>query len=258
MPKEKEYCFATLALGPRYRAMTVDLAAELAQHAPGASLVVYSDRPSDFDTVSNIKAFPHRQYGILHCYNDKLFLIETALSIAPVVIHIDADTHIVDRIPEDLHWKPGITSVYENLVDHVTKNRPHSLPDLKKVADKLEMTPNQWENAVWIGEALYVVVPEGGKEREFLRMWQKIGDYMELRGMYAGSGNFMGLAAAKVGLSVHNEGYRELAAVLKHWDASLSRPKPTLWKSFSKRFGYHYRLNRARLRALQDFDFYYR
>lgn len=237
--------------------MTAELAGEIATHAPESTLVVYTDKPQEFDALANVKAFRHSQQGILHCYNDKLFLLQKAIEMFPVAIHIDADTHLLSPLP-DIEWKSGITSVFENLIEHVRRYRPHNLPDLKKAADKMGLTQTQWENAVWIGEALYVMVADGGKEIDFLRWWEKVGRYMELRGMHAGEGNFMGLAAAKAGYPVQAEGYALLQPVAQHWDASSSRPQATAWQKLRKRFAYHYRLNRTRLQALQDFDFYYR
>lgn len=255
---QKDFCFCTLALGQRYRAMVMELATELEKYSSGTSLVILTDEPKEFSNYSNIIAFKHHQQSILHCYNDKRFLTEKALSLFRVAIHIDADTKILDTIPEDIEWKPGITGRHENLVQHVTKNRPHSLADLKKVASKLEISDEAFKNASWIGESLYMVARDGGKEIEFLEAWGKIASYMELRKMYAGVGNLMGLAAAKVGWTIHMEGWDELHKVREHWDASDSKPKPTVWQAWKRRLGYHYRLNRARIRALKDFGFYYR
>lgn len=266
MFSQAEICFCTLAMGQRYRAMAIELAADIAQNAPAATLVVYTDDPSDFQAIANIRAFRHQQQGILHCYHDKLFLLDQALSLYPVAICIDADTHFQHPLPENLDWKPGITCYSENLIRHVKRYRPQNFDDLERVAKKLELTAEQWQNAAWIGEALFVLVRDrhtqagrtSDKARDFLRWWDKIGRYMELKSMYAGEGNFMGLAAAKVGLPLHTEGFEELKQMTKHWDASRSRPNPSAWTKLRKRLGYHYRLNRARLQALADFGFYYR
>lgn len=144
---KKYFCFCTLALGKRYRDMVRELSLQLEQYSPGTALVIFTDEPKEFSSYENIISFKHSQQSILHCYNDKLFLTEKALSLFPVTIHIDADTRILDTIPENIQWKPGITGRHENLVQYVKKNRPHSLPDLKKVADKLEISNEAFENA---------------------------------------------------------------------------------------------------------------
>ncbi|MDC0834091.1 hypothetical protein CKA32_002382 [Geitlerinema sp. FC II] len=257
MSTEKDYCFCSIAISQRYRDFAKNLAAQLREKSPGTSFVVFSDRPEDFQNCENVIAFKHAQQGIQRCSNDRRFLIEKALSMFRVAIHIDADTELVGDLPE-IEWKPGITARSENLLQHVGKYRPQNLPDLKRVAEKLDIPEAAFDRATWIGEALYIVARDEGREIEFVRAWDKIARYMELKGMYSGDGNLMGLAAAKVGWTARLDGFKDLAACCQHLDASYSRPKPTLWQNLSKRLGYHYRLNRARLRALKEFDFYYR
>lgn len=256
--KQKNFCFCTLALGQRYRDITKELVKDLETNAPGISLVIYTEQPNDFSIHKNVIAFKHHQQGILHCYNDKRVLCQKAISLFPVAIRIDADTRVLESLPEDIEWKPGITGWHKNLVEHVSKYRASSLPILQKLADKLNIYDESFNSSGWIGEALFIIVRDNGKEIEFLETWGKISKYAELKGMHAGEGSLMGLAATKVGWVINSEAWQKISRVTQHWDASHSKPKATYWDRLQKRIGYHYRLNKSRIMALRDFEFYYK
>ena len=256
--KQKNFCFCTLALGQRYRDITKELVKDLETNAPGISLVIYTEQPNDFSSHKNVIAFKHHQQGILHCYNDKRVLCQKAISLFPVAICIDADTRVLESLPEDIEWKPGITGWHKNLVEHVSKYRASSLPILQKLADKLNIYDESFNSSGWIGEALFIIVRDNGKEIEFLETWGKISKYAELKGMHAGEGSLMGLAATKVGWVINSEAWQKISRVTQHWDDSHSKPKATYWDRLQKRIGYHYRLNKSRIMALRDFEFYYK
>ncbi|MDE5122333.1 MAG: hypothetical protein O4965_20615, partial [Trichodesmium sp. St19_bin1] len=227
--KQKNFCFCTLALGQRYRDITKELVKDLETNAPGISLVIYTEKPNDFSSHKNVIAFKHHQQGILHCYNDKRVLCQKAISLFPVAICIDADTRVLESLPEDIEWKPGITGWHKNLVEHVSKYRASSLPILQKLADKLNIYDESFNSSGWIGEALFIIVRDNGKEIEFLETWGKISKYAELKGMHAGEGSLMGLAATKVGWVINSEAWQKISRVTQHWDASRSKPKATYW-----------------------------
>lgn len=254
---KKDFCFCTLALGYRYRLMAQKLAEDLLHYAPQTQLIVYTDCPKDFNNNLNVLAFKHTQQGTLRCVNDKRFLLQKALSIYPATIYIDADTRIIDNMPEKTQWSPGITACQKNLIEHLHKREPKSLDFLRKTASKLGITPNIWEQVKWVGESIYVITRDNGKEIEFLETWGIIVDYLELNNLHLNDGNIMGIAAAKVGWTIHKEGWREINQIRKHLDASYNRPVMNFWQSWQQRFGYHYRLNRLRLKALKNFKFYY-
>lgn len=110
----------------------------------------------------------------------------------------------------------------------------------------------------WIGEALVVVKKDSGKEKSFLDMWDRAGRYLELRGIVSGEGIKMGIAAAAAGLRVYSgDGYKRLRSCMEHFDASGQRDACGPADLWIKRVGYHYRLNRERLKALKDPGFYY-
>jgi|GEM_PF-1055423 hypothetical protein len=257
MASAKEISVCTLAFGERYHLMTQNLAQELAAQAPEVTLVVYTDKPSKFDKLSNVKAFQHHQQGILHCYIDKFYLMEKAFSITPVAIHVDADSRLLQPLSSHLNFQPGLTGRSENLIEHVQRYRPKNLPDLQRVAAKIGLTPDQWADARWIGESLFVMTVDEGRERSFLQLAQKIAVFMELQGMHGGEGSFMGLALAKSGYAIHEQGYRDLRGVIQHLSASSDRPAPSFWLNLRKRVGFQYRRSRTIIKSLQDFQFYH-
>ena len=253
---EKNFCFCTLALGSRYRQMAKELAKNLEQYSPGTLIYIYTDYPEDFSKQNNILAFKHKQIGIQRCSNDRRLVVEEVLSKFPIAIHIDADTKIIENLPDNLEFSPGIIGRHANLIDHVKKYRPQSLEIIQNVASKLNIP---LEKANWIGESLYVVTRDEGREKEFFRMWKLIGSYLELKGMHGGDGNVMGLAAAKVGWTPERSAsWETLNKLRKHLDASHGQKQISSWDKFKRRVGYHYRLNKTRIEALKDFGFYYR
>ncbi len=253
--QQKEFCFCTLALGKTYRLFTQQLAKDLEKNSPGTFLVIYTDEPKDFTSHANVLAFKHRQQGILLCYHDKRLVMAEALVKFTAAIFIDADTRILSPLPEDLKWQPGITVGHrENLVEHVSKYTPERLPPLKNVASKLNLS---LETTTYVGESLFVIARDEGREIEFFKYWGKIGRYLELKGIHSGEGNVIGLAAAKVGWTIRKDGWQSLKNVTKHLDASYARTQQSFWDKWKMKFGYHYRLNLAKISALQDFKFFY-
>ncbi|MEQ9549562.1 MAG: hypothetical protein RIM23_08090 [Coleofasciculus sp. G3-WIS-01] len=249
------FCFCTLALGEKYRLLAKQLSQDLAKYAPGTFLVVGTEKPNFFESSSNVYAFLFQQKGILHCYHDKRFVIEKALSQYPTAIAIDADTRIINKLPTHIEWMPGLTGCSRNILEHVQRRNPARLPTLEILANKLNLS---LDNVSWVGESLMIVSKDNGKETEFFQQWGKIGDYLELQGIHAGSGNAIGLAAAKIGWTVHAQGWDELRNVTKHLDAAHQKNIVSVGDNFKRRLGYQYRLNISRVKALKDFDFYYK
>ena len=253
----KDFCFCTLALGHRYRLMAQKLAEDLVKYAPHTQLIIYTDYPKDFSNNSNVVAFKHTQQSTLRCVNDKRFLLQKSLSIYPAAIFVDADTRIISNLPEKIQWSPGITACHKNLIEHLQKRDPKSLDFLRKTASKVGIGKNTWGQVQWVGESIYIITRDQGKEIEFLETWGMIVNYLELHNVHLNDGNIMGIAAAKVGWTIHQEEWSELNQIRKHLDASRSRPSMSLWQIFKQKISYHYRLSRLRIIALKNFKFYY-
>lgn len=252
----QKFCFATLALGEKYREMTKTLAEDLKKYSSGTMLVVGTDNPKDLLSFDNVIPFKLSQQGILHCYHDKRFVILKALSEFDTVIQIDADTRIIDYIPQKLNFSEGIIECFnEDLVNHVTKYTPERLEILNKIATKIGVNISE---ANFIGESLFIISNNNGKALDFIEQWGKIGLYLELNNIHSGEGNAMGITAVKIGLKVSQTPCWEiLKNITQHFDASQKRESSYL-ERIQKRVSYHYRLNKNRLQALSDFDFFYR
>jgi hypothetical protein len=254
MAKEnKDFCFCTLALGKRYRIMARQLAKDIEKYYPETKFVVLTDAPKDFMENKNVLAFKHKQRGIWACYNDKRFVLEKALDIFNAAIFVDSDVHIIHAF--NLKLGKGITGNFENMFFHLRKNNPKRLIIIKKIADKIGV---RYKETRWIGESLFAVKKCEGRENNFLSQWNIITSYLELKGIHDGEGSVMGLAAEKIGFPINNyKAWDNFRKTVRHMDAS-DHIKPTKWEFWKKRISYHYRLNKARLLALRDFDFYYR
>ncbi|ARV57227.1 hypothetical protein BZZ01_00010 [Nostocales cyanobacterium HT-58-2] len=252
--EQKDFCFCTLAIGKNYRLLAQQLAQDLEKNSPGISVVIYTDKPEDFKTNPNTLAYKHQQQGILLCYHDKRFVLAKALSNFRAAIYIDADTRITSKI-SNIHWQPGITAGHwENLIEHASKYNPERLEFFKKIASKLNLP---LENTNYIGESLFVIARDEGREGKFFEQWGHIGRYLELKGIHSGEGNAMGLAATLVGWNIKTEGWQEIKQAVKHIEASHTPTQEKFWDKWKIKLGYYYRLNVARLEALKNFKFYY-
>lgn len=252
--KTNNFCFCTLAFNRPYRMMAKELASDLEKYAPEFNIIIGNDYPQDFENCKNVVSYYQKQKGILHCYNDKRFVISHALSLFDIAIFVDADTRVKKRIPTEITKFTGVQGVYKNLLEHTQKYRPDRLETIKKVANKLNINLSE---VSYFGESLLIFSNQDDKSEKFLENWGKIGKYLELNGIHSGEGITIGLAAFLVGwepLKTHE--WEQLNQILQHIDASLT-VKKNAWQQFQRRLAYHYRLNKERLLALKDFDFYY-
>ena len=253
------YCFCTLALGDKYHVLAKKLIESLNIYAQDVKLLVLTDKPSYFSKIKNVLAYKCNQKGILKCCNDKRFAIERSLSSFDTAVYVDADSKFIETNKVDIVWNPGIEGFGESLIKHVDKYRPERLKYLANVADKLSIN---LESVKWIGESLFAVTKDNGKEKDFIKQWGLIGNYLEINGIHDGEGASMGLAAEKVGWKLKSDNIAMLKGKIKHIDASGHRRTSTFSSTFlgrqKRRFKYHFRLNIAKLKALKDFNFYYR
>ncbi|EAZ93000.1 hypothetical protein [Crocosphaera chwakensis] len=250
----KNFCFCTLAFNRPYRMMAKELASDLEKYAPGFKIIVGNDNPQDFKNCKNVISYYQKQQGILHCYNDKRFAIAHALSLFDIAIFIDADTRIQEKIPTEITKFIGVQGVYKNLIEHTQKYRPDRLDIVKKLASKLNINLSE---VSYFGESLLMFSNQDNQSYKFVENWGKIGKYLELNGIHSGEGITIGLAAFQMGWQpLKTPEWEKLNHIAQHIDASLT-VKKNGWQQLQRRLGYHYRLNKERLLALKDFDFYY-
>ncbi|GBE92303.1 hypothetical protein [Nostoc cycadae] len=252
----QDFCFCILAFRAKYRNLAKELAETLDKHSPGTTLVIGTDQPQEFQNYSNVFAFKLQQTGILHCYHDKRFVIQAALKKFPTVIQIDADTKIIADISPEIRYLEGLAAGHiENIVEHAQKYNPERLIYLQKIADKLDLS---LENVSYVGESLFAVTADSKKSEEFIKYWDFIARYLEIHGIHSGEGNAIGMAAAKAGLKVYNPSWLgKINSVRQHLDASDRKSQRTQWDLLQRKLAYHYRLNKARIISLKDFDFFY-
>jgi hypothetical protein len=202
---DDQVCFCTLAIGKRYRLSAQDLAQDIATftHYP---LVVLTDRPEDFAHYPHVLAFKHQQQSITCCH-DKLYALEKALFLSDTCIYVDASTRISAAVKAD-DWQPGITTRQPSPNGaSITLKKNHRLT--QKLAHKLNLDLSQVQP---LSESVFVVKIDAGRELAFLSLWDRIGKYFELNGIYGGKSRAIELAAAQAGLAVR---YDPLTAFVK-------------------------------------------
>ncbi|MBD2497450.1 hypothetical protein [Nostoc sp. FACHB-280] len=252
----QNFCFCTLAFKAKYRKLAQELAETLDKHSPGTTLLIGTDKPEEFQICSNVIAFKLHQTGILHCYHDKRFVIQEAFKYFPTAIQIDADTKIVADISPEIPYLEGLAAGHvEDIVEHAQKYNPERLIYLRKIADKLDLS---LENVSYVGESLFAITADSQKAREFIKYWDWIARYLEIHKIHSGEGNAIGMAAALAGLKVYNPSWLgKINSVRKHLDASDHKSQGIQWDILQRKFAYHYRLNKARIVSLKDFDFFH-
>ncbi len=201
MNHQNTFCCCTMALGRNYCFLALELAKDLEKHSPEISLVIMTDSPGFFKNQSNVLAFKHHQVS-LGCYHDKRFVIAQALSMFNSCLFMDADMRILAPLPTNREWQPGITAkiVWENIPKH--NQNPFEIRLLYQMAEKLDI---KLEEVSFVHECLFVVTRDSGNELDFLKYWDKIAPYFEVRGFCAGEGHTIGLAAAKTGFPLRRD-----------------------------------------------------
>lgn len=197
----QNFCFCTLALGREYRNLALLLVKDLENYSPGTKLIILTDRPEFFQSLSNVLAFKHLPQSC-KIYNDKRLAIAKAFSLYNSVIFTDADVRILDPIPDEINFQPGIVA-YSccGIVKHNTRKGKISdmLQYIKKLAGFFDI---DLDNTNFVQEYFFYVTKDEGVE-EFLNWWELMGNYLELKGCYHGEGNTIGLAATKANLPVY-------------------------------------------------------
>lgn len=260
MVANNDFCFCGLALGQKYRDCAVSVGKDLEKYHPGVQYVILTDRVEDFQEFSNITAIQHSQDSIMFPYHDRRLVIKKALETYNMTIQIDTDIKFKKQLllPSEVLQVKGITGSIKNLKQHLNKWQPDNLYHYQKVAEKLDL---DFDNAPYLGEFIFAVSRFQDREKDWIEQWGKIGRYLELHKIHGADGPAMGLAIMKSGISYSATDWASLMETeyLNHLKFSSGKKRIQKSKLEKLRFklNYHYRLNKARLIALQDFDFYY-
>jgi hypothetical protein len=229
-------------------------------------------------------AFEHRQQSV-GCYQDKVYVIRKALSLFNCCIFMDADMRILAPFPIR-EWMPGITarscsSIIKHFATQIknTDGRDKKNQVVKRTAEKLELNLHD-ESLKFVHEFLFVVTRDEGKEMVFLQVWEQLGQYFELQGIYGGEGHTIGLAAAKVGFPIrHDEmenfnffkdkveririqkGQSDPNETISYFEIrkQISRKNSSIpykiIKKIDRQIAFFYRWVRLRIRTLKNFNF---
>ena len=260
MEDKNNFCFCGLALGLKYRSCARDLAHDLEKYHPNTYYLILTDNAADFADLDNVIAINHRQNSVMFPYHDRRFAIEESLSRFDMTIQIDTDVRILKPLvfSEELSGLKGIVANSYSLSKHLGQYQSDIIDIYRNVAKRLEI---DFEQATYIGEFIFAVGKDNGKEKEFIDNWGKIGRYLELHRVHGADGPAIGLAAAKTGFPVYASQWpwtveSEFVDHLKFSSGKNKIDKSTVEK-LKFRLAYHYRLNKSRLLALKDFRFYY-
>lgn len=260
MTENPNFCFCGLALGKRYRNCAMDVGKDLQKYHPGVTYLILTDDPKDFRGLPNVLPIKHKQDSIMFPYHDRRFAFEQALLRFEVAIQIDTDIRILKplTIPPDVINLKGLVGRTENLREHINKYQKQNLPIYSKIAEKLDIP---FSEVLYVGEFIFAVAKNNGKEMDFIKHWGVIARYLELHRIHGADGPAIGLAAAKAGLEVIHSDWpstiqRDYVEHLK-FSSGKNKQEKNFIEQIRFKINYHYRLNKARLLAMKNIDFYY-
>ncbi|MDF5711239.1 MAG: hypothetical protein PUP90_27105 [Nostoc sp. S4] len=203
MNTSNKFCFCTLAVGDRYRTHAQMLAKDIQQHTHATALCVLTDKPEYFQEFPHVLAFKHHLQSVKG-YHDKRFVLEKALSLFDSCMFLDSDVRIIGAVVGEMNWLDGITARAGcDLRQHMTNIRnPKEIQVIEEVAQKLNIDIQQVQ---WFHEFMFAMSAQPELSEKFFQLWQTISYLFEMRGIYHGEGYAMGLAAAKVGMTIRFE-----------------------------------------------------
>ncbi len=279
----QQFCFCTLAIGAKYRKLALDLAADLEKFS-SQPLLILTDKPQDFNQSSHLLVFKHHQQSV-GCYHDKRYVIAKALSLYDACVFVDADMRILKDVAQ-IQWQPGISArSCANILQHYqpAEGRPDRIKRIQMIKKCSKKFNLDLEQVSFVSEFMFAVAKDSGKEIKFLELWEKIGNYFELNGIYDSEGSVIGLAAAAQGFPLQHQEMPEieffndkidairirkaqveqekLAAYFDNYKQKAFRQRSLLEKITSRiwKFArYLYFLAWLRVTTLKDFVFYYR
>ena len=109
MENQQNFCFCTLAIGERYRNLALLLAKDIEKYSPSRKLIILTDKPKHFQQQNNVLAYLHHPQSVKF-YNDKRFVLQKSLELYDSCIFMDSDMRIVDFVPPQLNFRPGIVA----------------------------------------------------------------------------------------------------------------------------------------------------
>ena len=203
MDTSEKFCFCTLAVGDRYRAHVKMLAQDIQTHMPSTTLCILSDQPEQFKNFPHVLVFKHHLQSVKG-YHDKRFVLEKALSLFESCMFLDSDVRITGAVVGEMNWLSGITARAGcDLLHHMGNiKNTKEIQVIEEVAQKLNI---DLQEVQWLHEFMFAMRGQAGLEEKFFQLWQTISYLFEMRGIYHGEGYAIGLAAAKIGMTIRFE-----------------------------------------------------
>lgn len=201
-------CFCTLALGNEYCLLAKQLAEDIGKSSP-YPLLILTDKPSHYRDLTNTIVLRHHKRSVLG-YNDKLCVVEQALSRFDTCIFIDADVRILGPIALDKEvFEPGIRA-YRVRSWEYTKNeaslgqpapwKAGNLRIMRLLRRELDLESKD-EDIPYVVEFLFAITRDARTE-PFLERWAHLAEFCEKNGFFNHEGFSIGLAALLVGCPV--------------------------------------------------------
>ena len=200
MNQLQNYCFCTLAIGHKYRQLASLLAEDIRKYAPNKKFFILTDKAEFFKNYDNVITQNYKPISVKF-YNDKRLVIQYCLEQFESCVYLDANIRIVDKVPDELNFCEGIVA-YSccSIVKHNTRKRINNqLEKIKKVCSALELDVDKVK---FVHEHCFYV-SKNERLDSFLKYWEKLANYFENYGFYAGEGNWIGIASAKADFPIY-------------------------------------------------------
>ena len=210
---QNSFCFCTAAYGQLYRNLCRMLAQDLAKNAPGKTLILYTDKASDFVDLENTECYEKPMVGI-GAYHYRRFAIRKALEKFDFCICIDSDVRIIEPVDLQFTVQPGITArsccpfnKHEQKILDGTQTDQKRLWQYSifcSMAEKMGINPQNPE-LTWVNEFMFIVARDSGREIEFLDWWDRLALYAELRRNPKGPCKQIALGAFQSGVEIRRD-----------------------------------------------------
>lgn len=185
------------------------------------------DRPEDIVPRPNLHTQTYQPEGALRRYHDKRLLVRAGLDAGhATVVVIDGNSRLVENLPSKLELRTGVNAfITQPVLEHLreedaaasTRKRFASTARqrrcLERAAHELGIS---LEKVTFIQESIYALHGPEDILRQFVECWGRLGRFMDFHGLAWSEGFAIGLAAAAVGLEVHENRFLPMSSFYKH------------------------------------------
>lgn len=202
----QSFCFCTLALGPLYIAYARLMAIDIEIQSPNTSFLVFTDKPSEFDSHENVRTVFHEQDSIWVAYHDKRFVIDRALQDFGACVFLDSDMRVISpvdaNLPESL--LPGLNTYYCSPWDEWPKShtKPKQVWEIELVREAANAIGVDTANCTFMWEQVVGLRGDSKGVDTFISVWDQLAKHFQLKGLHRGIGHAMAVAAAAAELPI--------------------------------------------------------